>query len=75
MASNHDEGHPRSAGLSVPGVSGVISKRRHSIWKKDSSHLVYKVLAVIVTKILGPDDAVEVSFHELLNKINFFKVR
>jgi hypothetical protein len=30
---------------------------------RNSPHLVNKVLAMIVTKFLGSDDAMEVSFH------------
>jgi len=31
--------------------------------RRDSPHLVNKVLAMIVAKFLGPDDAMEVSLH------------
>ena len=61
-------------GFEGPECLGSYQNAATRSERKDSPHLVNKVLAVIVTKILGPDDTVEVSFHEFLNKIHFFKV-
>jgi hypothetical protein len=37
------------------------------------ANLIHKVLTVIVTEILRPDDSVQVRLHELLDKVNFLK--
>ena len=37
-------------------------------------YLVYKVLAVVVTELLGTNDAMQIGLHELLDEIDLFEV-
>lgn len=39
-----------------------------------TAHLVYKVLTMVVTQLLCPNDAMEVGFHELLDEIDLSEV-
>jgi len=64
----------RVQGFESPERLGWFQNAAIRSERKDSPHLVNKVLTMIVTKFLGSDDTMEVSFHELLNEINFFKV-
>lgn len=38
------------------------------------THLVYKVLAMIIAQILSPNDAMQIRLHQLLDQIDFLEV-
>lgn len=70
MVSDRDGGRRRSVELSVLGGSARIEDRAtRQRWHR--AYLVYKVLTMVITKLLGANYTVQVGFHQLLYKINF----